>query len=172
LFSDLVKAIVKGQLLSLLVSILLVGALVGLLFRSVIAGVLSTMSLGLAMLLLFGLMGYFHIELNIATAMLSSIMIGVGIDYTIHYLWRYRAERRAGLEPTEAVMATLTTTGRGIIFNAFSVIIGFAVLMLSNFLPVQFFGFLVVVSIGACLFGALVILPSICLLWRSRFLEP
>jgi len=171
LFTELVHHIVYGQVSSLLVSIILVGLLVALLFRSLVAGLLAILPLGMAMLLLFGLMGYTHIELNVATAMLSSIMIGVGVDYTIHFLWRYKDERQR-LEPAEAVRVTLTTSGRGIVFNALSVVVGFAVLMLSAFLPVQFFGILVVVSIGACLVGALVILPAVALVFRPGFLEP
>jgi predicted RND superfamily exporter protein len=107
-----------------------------------------------------------------ATAMLSSIMIGVGVDYTIHFLWRYRAERRNGLGAPEAVKKTLTTTGRGIVFNALSVIVGFLVLFTSGFMPVRFFGFLVVVSIFSCLVGALVFIPALCLVFRPDFLEP
>jgi len=99
-------------------------------------------------------------------------MIGVGVDYTIHFLWRYRDERRRGLEPVEAVKKTLTSTGRGIIFNALSVVVGFAVLMISAFFPVRFFGMLVVVCILTCLIGALVVLPAIAILFRPRFLEP
>jgi predicted RND superfamily exporter protein len=99
-------------------------------------------------------------------------MIGVGIDYTIHFLWRYREERRNGLTYEDAVRKTLTTSGRGIIFNAFSVIIGFTALLISSFLPVKFFGFLVVVSIFACLMGALVLIPSLCIIIKPKFLEP
>ena len=172
LFAELVDAVVTGQILSLLLSLVIIGMLVALLFRSLVAGVLSMIPLGLAMGLLFGLMGYLGIELNMVTAMLSSIMIGVGIDYTIHFLWRYREERRAGKEPVESVFITLTTTGRGIVFNALSVVVGFAVMLISTFLPVRFFGFLVVVSIGTCLVGALVVLPALCLLIKPRFLEP
>ena len=171
-FSDMIDEIVKGQMISLLLSIVLIALTVMILFRSVVAGLMASIPLGLAMPLLFGIMGYFHVELNIATAMLSSIMIGVGVDYTIHYLWRYRDERRAGQEPVAAVTTTLMTTGRGIIFNALSVVIGFAVLMASSFLPIRFFGILVVISVGACLFGALVLLPAICLVFRPKYLEP
>ena len=166
------RLVVNGQFLSLGLAILTVSLLLMLLFRSVTAGLISAIPLGISMVILFGLMGVFGIELNIATAMLSSIMIGVGIDYTIHFLWRYREERRSGLNPLEGVQKTLTTTGRGIVFNALSVIIGFIVLLISNFLPVKFFGFLVVVSIFACLIGALIIVPSLCIVLRPRFLEP
>ncbi|MCK5119571.1 MAG: MMPL family transporter [Candidatus Latescibacteria bacterium] len=170
--SDLAKLMVHGQFLSLGLATVLVALLLMILFRSVTAGLISAIPLLLSMAILFGLMGVFGIELNIVTAMLSSIMIGVGIDYTIHFLWRYREERQHGLTEVDAVKKTLTTTGRGIIFNAFSVIIGFVALLFSGFLPVQFFGFLVVVSIFACLVGALVLVPSLCIVLKPKFLEP
>ena len=172
LFSELVDHVVNGQITSLSLSLGLVAIMVGFLFRSFVAGLIAAVPLTLAMLMLFGLMGYTGIELNISTAMLSSIMIGVGVDYTIHFLWRYKDERNRGLDPVQAVRTTLTTSGRGIVFNALSIIVGFAVLMLSAFLPVRFFGILVVVSIGACLLGALVFVPTMVLLFRPRFLEP
>ena len=171
IFSDLARLIINGQLLSLTMATVAVGIMLMLLFRSVVAGFFSAIPLALSMMILFGLMGIFSIELNVATAMLSSIMIGVGIDYTIHFLWRYREERR-NHEPVEAVQITLTTTGRGIIFNAFSVIIGFTVMLFSNFMPIKFFGFLVIVSISACLFGAMILIPALCLIVKPKFLEP
>ena len=116
-------------------------------------------------------MGFLGISLDIATTLLSSIMIGVGVDYTIHFLWRYRHERREGFAHKEAIVRTLTTSGRGIVFNALSVIIGFTALLYSTFLPVQFFGFLVVVTIGACLIGALVLLPALVLVLKPKFLD-
>lgn len=169
---EISRLIVNGQLLSLALAIVVVGILLMILFRSVVAGFISSIPLALSVTVLFSMMGLFGIELNIATAMLSSIMIGVGVDYTIHFLWRYRGERQNGLMPRDAVKKTLTTTGRGIVFNAFSVIIGFIVLLTSSFMPVRFFGFLVVVSIFSCLVGALVFIPALCLVFKPKFLEP
>jgi uncharacterized protein len=172
ILSELADAIVTGQVLSLGISLLAVGLFVGLAFRSFGAGVLASIPLGLALMLLFGIMGWLQFDLNISTVMLSSIMIGVGVDYTIHFLWRYRKERAQGREPKDAIYVTLTTSGRGIVFNALSVVIGFAVLMISTFIPVKFFGLLVMVSISACLVGALALLPALVLIIRPRFLEP
>jgi predicted RND superfamily exporter protein len=172
ILSELAHEIVTGQLLSLGLAILIVGILLVILFRSVTAGLISAIPLALSMAALFGLMGIFRIELNVSTAMLSAIMIGVGVDYTIHYLWRFREERQKGLDPKEAAKITLTTTGRGIVFNAFSVIFGFGALLISGFLPVRFFGFLVVVSISSCLMGALILIPALCLVIKPKFLEP
>jgi predicted RND superfamily exporter protein len=171
-FSDLAVKVVQGQFISLFLALGAVALLMMLVFRSISAGLLGIVPLGLSMLVLFGLMGFLRIELNVATALLSSIMVGVGIDYTIHFLWRYREERREGLTHPEAAWCTMLTTGRGIIFNALSVIIGFLVLLCSNFIPVRFFGFLVVVSIFACLIGALAVVPALCILLKPMFLEP
>ncbi|MFC1716028.1 RND family transporter [Candidatus Poribacteria bacterium] len=171
-FTELARSVVNGQFLSLIMATIVVSILLMITFRSVIAGLIAAIPLALSMAVLFGLMGLLSIELNIATALLSSIMIGVGVDYTIHFLWRYREERQNGLMPQEAVKRTLTTTGRGIVFNALSVIVGFVVLLVSTFLPVRFFGFLVVVSIFSCLLGALILVPALCLVLRPKFLEP
>jgi len=172
ILSELARSIVNGQILSLSLAILAVGFLLMLLFRSFTAGLIASIPLALSMAVLFGLMGIFGIELNVSTAMLSSIMIGVGVDYTIHFLWRYREERRRGDKPEGAVRTTLATTGRGIVFNALSVVVGFGVLLVSGFMPVRFFGFLVTVSILSCLVGALILIPALCLVTRPKFLEP
>jgi len=172
ILSELAHKVVDGQLLSLGLAIVVIGILLMILFRSFVAGLISAIPLAISITTLFGLMGIFRIELNVATAMLSSIMIGVGVDYTIHYLWRFREERQNGLNPQDAAKKTLTTTGRGIVFNALSVIVGFIVLFTSSFIPVRFFGFLVVVSISSCLMGALILIPALCLVLKPKFLEP
>ncbi|MCK5687794.1 MMPL family transporter, partial [Myxococcota bacterium] len=170
ILSEVVDAVITGQIWSLIFSFTVVVLMVGAIFLSPVAGLLAGLPLGLAIILLFGLMGLFKIELNATTAMLSSIMIGVGIDYTIHFLWRYKKEVHAGRDALEAVRSTMKTTGRGIVFNALSVIVGFTVLMFSAFLPVKYFGFLIVVSIGVCLVGALVLLPAILILTKPSFI--
>ena len=170
--ADLADLVVRGQVTSLAIALLVVIILLAILFRSVPAGLMSALPLAFSMVILFGWMGYLDVKLDIATALLSSIMIGVGVDYTIHFLWRYKSEREKGLVPEEAVQKTLTTTGRGISFNALSVILGFCALPFSVFLPIKIFGFLVMVSIFSCLIGALVIVPALVLVFKPAFLEP
>jgi uncharacterized protein len=171
LFKELIPLVVTGQMRSLVLSLAIIFVLGALTFRSVVAGLFTVYPISIAMLLVFGLMGYSGIELNVATAMLSSILIGVGVDYTIHFLYHYREEiQRAGLSPVEALEVTLTTSGKGIIYNALSVVVGFCVLMLSEFLPVYFFGWLLTFSILACLLGALTLLPAALLVFKPRFI--
>ena len=171
ILGTLINMVVEGQVYSLLLSAVLVLIICAAAFRSLVAGLLCSVPLAAAITLLFGLMGSAAIELNMATAMLSSVIVGVGVDYTIHFAWHYREAVREGLEPGDAVAATMRRSGRGIVFNALSVMVGFVVLLLSDFLPVNFFGFLIVVSIGACLVGALTLLPALLVALRPRFIH-
>jgi hypothetical protein len=75
------------------------------------------------------------------------------------------------MEREKAVTCAITTTGRGIIYNAFSVIIGFASLLVSSFLTVRFFGLLMILIIFACLVGGLVLVPALCMSVRPDFLK-
>lgn len=170
--SQLANLVVRGQFYSLAIALIIIFILLSLIFRSIQAGLISSIPLALSMILLFGIMGFTGVRLDVATALLSSVMIGVGVDYTIHFLWRYREEREQHRPPKEAIITTLTTTGRGIMFNALSVIVGFIILIFSSFTPIRFFGILVVVSIFSCLIGALVILPALLLNHKYKFLEP
>ncbi len=169
--AELANRVMTGTIWSLSIALVVIFLLLSLIFRSAMAGLLGIIPLSVSVLVLFGLMGWLGIRLDVATALLSSIMIGVGVDYTIHFLWRYREERQQQRPPREAVITTITTTGRGIIFNALSVIVGFLVLMISSFTPIRFFGMLVVISIFCCLVGALVILPALIIRFRFKFLE-
>ena len=141
------------------------------LFRSLTAGIVTVVPMAVSLLMLFGLMGIFQIELNIATAMLSSIMIGEGVDFAMHFLWRYREERQKGKDTIQAVRITVITTCRANIFNALAVIAGFLVVFCSSFLVVRYYGFLVVASMGSCILCTMLLMPAICLIFKPRFLE-
>jgi predicted RND superfamily exporter protein len=170
LLGNLMPMMVKGQIRSLVLSVIFAALVTGLVFRSLSAALISAMPLAFAIAGVFGLMGYLGIYLNTATSMLSSIMIGIGIDYTIHFLFRFRTEIRKGLSDEEAIVKTLSTTGQGIIINGFSVMMGFAVCMLSTFIPIYFFGWLISVSIFMCLIAALTLLPLVLILTRPKFI--
>ena len=171
MFKDLIDSVIDGQVISLVLSFVLVSFLVMILFKSVVAGIIAGIPLGVSLVLMFGVMGFTGVTLDIATALISSIVIGVGVDYMIHFLWRYKIEMQKHGNPAEAVKHTLLTTGRGIIFNAVSVMVGFVILLFSSFLPIRYFGALIVLSIAVCLVGSIVLLPSICIIFRPKFLE-
>jgi len=168
---ELADMVVSGQIKSLIFAMIVIFLLISFIFRSPKAGILSSVPLSIAIIVLFGLMGILGISLDIATALLSSIMIGIGVDYTIHFLWRFKTERARGMDHKEAASISLRTTGRGIFFNAVSVIIGFLALSLSYFAPMRYFSALIVISITICLISALVLVPAIVILTKPKFLD-
>jgi len=170
MLGTLAQLIIKGQMVSLIISLIVMFIIMSIVFRSIIGGIISVLPLISSIIIVFGFMGYTGINLDIATAMLSSIMIGVGIDYTVHFLWHIKEHIREGQNLATSIDTTLRLSGKGIIFNAFSVIIGFAVLLFSVFVPVNFFGLLILLSIGMCLLGALALLPAIISLLKPKFL--
>lgn len=168
---ELSRAVTLGQINSLIFAFLAIALLLLIIFRSLIAGLMGSFPLLFAVVCTFGIMSLTGIELNIVTALLSSISIGLGVDYTIHLFWRLKSELKNNGAYREAVIRTLTTTGRGISINAFSVIAGFAVLFLSSFPLIRSFAFLIISSILCCLFCALILIPALCLVFDPGFLK-
>lgn len=164
--------IVKGQIYSLAFAIVAIFILLMLIFKSLKAGWIGSLPLAFAIISMFGIMGWVGLELNIVTALLSSISIGVGVDYTIHLFWRIKTELTKTSSWEQAIMTSLTTTGRGIAINAFSVMLGFSVLSFSQFPYLRTFGFLIILSLALCLLCALILIPAVCAILKPAFLLP
>jgi uncharacterized protein len=170
IMSDFAESIIKGQINSLLIAVITVLLLLTIIFKSIKGGLIGSIPLLASILILFGFMGYTGIALDAATALLSSIMIGVGVDFTIQYIWCFNLQIRSGLSYPEATSSAIGTIGRSIIINAFSVMAGFGALMFSGFTSIRFFGYLVLISMGSCLVGALVIIPAFLMKYKPGFL--
>ena len=168
---EFAESIIRGQLYSLVYAILVIFLLLTVITRSIIGGMIASLPLLVSIVLMFGFMGLTGIPLDSATALLSSIMIGIGVDYTIHYLFRHREFVAAGFSNEDSVRKTVLSTGKGILYNGLSVMAGFSVLIFSGFLSIRYFGFLTVISIGTCLAGALILIPAILIIWDPPFIR-
>ena len=163
--------VVTGQTKSILVSILLVFLLVVLAFRSWVAGLYGILPLTFAMIVNFGIMGWLGLYANIENMVTSNIAIGVGIDYMIHFLHRFRREYRQGHDLVEVTRRTFDTSGVAILLNALTVALGFATIMASMFRAVSTMGFLISLAMISTCVGALTFLPALLAVFRPRFLE-
>ena len=170
IMADFAGSIIKGQVLSLLFAVVTVLVLLTIIFKSFKGGLICSIPLVASIFILFGFMGFTGIALDAATALLSSLMIGVGIDFTIQYVWCFNSQIRAGLSYSAATEKAMGTIGRSIIINGMSVMAGFSALMLSGFTSIRFFGYLVIISIGSCLIGAIVVIPALLMKFRPRFI--
>jgi len=171
IMSDFAESVIKGQVNSLLFAVIMVFLLLSVIFKSLKGGLVGIIPLSASILIVFGFMGFTGIALDAATALLSSIMIGVGVDFTIQYMWCFNGELRNGTDYENATRKAIKTIGRSIIINAFSVMAGFSALMFSGFTSIRFFGYLVLISIGACLFGAILVIPSFLLKFKPMFID-
>ncbi len=160
ILSRLSDYIVTGQVLSLLLCLTIVSLIVILLFKNYYAGLVALIPMGFAIITNFGIMGWFGIDLDMGTAMIASIAIGIGVDDTIHFLNTFRFYRDKGYGIDEIIENVLKRSGKAIIYTSFALVFGFSVLVLSNFVPNRYFGLLVALSMINTTLGALIILPS------------
>ena len=162
--------VIRGQFVSLIVSVFIILIIMSFVFKSLIGGLIATLPMAVSVSMMFGLMGYLDITLNITTSLLTCILVGVGVDYTVHFLWHLKDHLSDGDSLDEAIANTFRISGKGILFNGLSVVMGFSALLFSVFVPVRIFGILVMGSIFFCLFGALATLPALTSLIRPKFL--
>ncbi len=136
------NSLFRGQVKSLIAAFIAVSIMLILQFGSLILGLFAMIPITLTIITAFGIMGLLNIDLNIGTIMVASIAIGAGIDYTIHYISRYKNELRKRSK-IKAMKITLTGTGRAIVFNSISVTSGVFVLGFSDFGMMAIFGKLI-----------------------------
>ncbi|MFN4218704.1 MAG: efflux RND transporter permease subunit [Candidatus Bipolaricaulia bacterium] len=169
-YARLMQQIRESQIWSLLTSVSASWLIVSLLMGSAIAGALCIVPLVLTILTEFGLMAYLNLPLDMSTMMIGSIAIGIGIDYAIHFVERYRLEFARDQDGRRALAHTLTYTGAGISYNALALTLGFGVLWLSTFKGLNTFGSLVALTMVVSALSAFTVIPAILLLWKPKFL--
>jgi predicted RND superfamily exporter protein len=132
--------------------------------------------LGITILINFAVMGYLGIKLNIGTSMVASLSVGIGIDYTIHYIEAFKREYRqagglAGGREGTILWRTFTTAGKAIIINTVSVGLGFGVLLLSKFVMLQHLGLLIALTMGTSALVSLTVIPVLLTLFNPKFIR-
>ena len=152
--------IVRGQMISLLISFFLILLMLMATFRSLARGLFAMIPLGVTVLINFAIMGYAGIPLDIGTAVVSSIVIGIGVDYSIHYLSRLRASMQAGLPFEKAVLKTVRHSGKAITANAFTVGIGFTALLFSVFSPLVTMGWMITTTMIVSAMATIMLFPA------------
>ena len=172
MISEFIDLIITGQIRSLALGLLIVLLLAALMSRSLIAGLFTVLPVAVATVLNFGLMGWFHVPLGVTTALISSMGIGIGVDYAIHFVFRYRRGRLGGLTREETMDETLSTAGVAIFYNALVVLAGFLVLATSEFPPNRSLGVLVSLNMAVCFLGTVTLLAAALHRIQPAFVRP
>jgi len=162
------KSLINSQFGSLSIAIVFVVIIVGLILRSFKSGIYASIPIIASIVILFGLMGYIGISLNIATVLVASLTLGIGIDYSIHVITHFNHSYKRGGDVYRALRDVILISGKAIIINILSVAGGFLVLLFSEMVPLQYFGLLISISMIASGLGALTLLPVILILIHRK----
>ncbi|MCL4477550.1 MAG: MMPL family transporter, partial [Deltaproteobacteria bacterium] len=170
------KHLIENQETSLYLSIIAVFLLLSIVFKSLLGGLITLAPLLIKVTYNYGIMELFHIPLNVATGLIASMTIGVGVDYIIHFVMgfrmRFRQDENGSIE--RAMKEATVVTGRSILNSAIVLVGDFSVLTISSFLPMIYFGILsasmVIYSsiVSITVFPALLLLAHRHLKWLSR----
>lgn len=151
--------LIGSQTLSILISKAAILFMAMILFRSWRLGLITVIPLTMSTLIIAGSAGFLGIPLDVSTALAAGVAIGVGVDYAIHYIFRYRDEFSRSGDVLQASQATMRSVGKTILLNAIIVVVGFAVLFMSQFPPHVKLGYFVVSYMVMSCLMALIILP-------------
>lgn len=163
--------VVQSQLVSIAISLVIVFLILTAAYRSAAAGIIGIIPLSLSILLNFAAMAFFGIKLNVGTALVASVAIGIGVDYTIHYLEAYYRERKALNGMDGYLERAYESSGKAIMINAASVGAGFGVLAFSGFNILAQFGLLIACTMATSSLSALIVLPVLLNWLKPAFLD-
>ncbi len=159
LYNNMLQSLFTSQILTLGFVFLSIMLMFVILFRSFSLALIAIAPNLLAAGAVLGGMGWFGIPLDMMTITIAAITIGIGVDDTIHYIHRFRTEFAKDRNYLATMHRSHFSIGRAMFYTSITVILGFSVLMLSNFTPTIYFGLLTGVAMFAALMGALLLLP-------------
>jgi predicted RND superfamily exporter protein len=165
----LTDLVTKSQIYSLIGALVIVWILVSLIFRSPVAGLLGAIPVVFGLMGIFSFMVILKINLDIITSLLAALAIGIGVDYAIHFL--SALQRHNNLDKIEeSLQQVMNTTGKAIVINAVSVILGFIGLIFSRFMPIRQLGILFCVSMLFAGLSSLTVLPMVTIKLKPKFI--
>ncbi len=162
------ESLINSQLGSISIAIIFVILIVGLILRSLVSGIYASVPIITTIIILFGVMGISGISLNIATVLVASVALGIGIDYSIHIISHFNHTYQKTANFQIALEDSIIISGKAIIINVISVSAGFLILVFSDMVPLQYFGILISLCMLSSGFGALTLLPVILILVHRK----
>jgi predicted RND superfamily exporter protein len=168
---EVTNLIVNSQIISVALSVLIVFIIVALSNRSLASGLIAAAPIAIAVLCNFAVMGFLGIKLNIGTAIIASLAVGIGIDYTIHFMDFFRREyQRDHRGEWDFLRRTFVSSGKAIIINAVSVGAGFGVLAFSQFRVLAELGALIALSMMITALVSLTVIPALLITVKPKFI--
>ena len=170
-YTNLLSSLTGSQQSATMLVAVLLFVMLAVLLRSIRAAVIGMVPSSLPIIVVLGYMGWAGVHLDMATVMIASVALGIAVDGTIHYLFRYREELRIDGQVEAAIRRSQRSSGTAILFTSLTAVAGFLVLTLSNFKPNVYFGLLTGLAMATAIFAALTVLP-VLIAWARPFGKP
>ena len=159
LYNNVLQSLYQSQILTLSTVFVCILVMLLFLFRSIPLALIGTIPNVFTALFILGSMGLFKIPLDIMTITIAAITIGIGVDYAIHYIHRYRKEIQADADHSAAIHTVQTTVGKALYYTSITITLGFVVLVSSNFMPSIYFGMFTSLAMVISLLATFTIIP-------------
>jgi predicted RND superfamily exporter protein len=166
LYNNMLESLFKSQILTLGVVFGIILLMFMVLFQSLRLAIIGMFPNLIGAFFVLGLMGWSGIPLDMMTITIAAISIGIAVDNTIHYIHRFKAEYKKRGDYTAAMYACHDTIARAMYFTSITIIAGFSVLVLSNFMPSIYFGVFTSLAMFVALIANLTLLPVMLLLFK------
>jgi len=161
LYNNMLQSLFQSQIGSLLLVFSVIAFMLLLIFKSfkiMIIGLIPNIFVASSVV---GILGLLKIPLDIMTITVAAISVGMAVDNTIHYIYRYKKEIKTTHSIDMALQNAHTTTGRAIFYTAATIATGFSILSLSNFFPTQLFGIFTALAMLIAFISSLSLLPNL-----------
>ena len=161
LYNNMLQSLFRSQIGSLIIVFVVISVMLFLIFRStkvMIIGLLPNIFVASSVM---GLLGLLRIPLDIMTITVAAISVGMAVDNTIHYIYRYKKELKITGSTSLALDKAHSTTGRAIFYTASTISAGFLILSLSNFFPTILFGLFTAIAMILAFISSLTLLPNL-----------
>ena len=163
LFNNLLQSLFKSQILTLGLVMCGIMAMFLVLFRNLKISLIGVIPNFIAAFTILGLIGVLGIPLDMMTITIAAITIGIAVDNSIHYIYRFKEEYEKNKSYEETIRLCHSTVGVAILNTSITIIFGFSILVLSNFIPTIYFGVFTGIAMFLAMILVLTLLPSLIL---------
>ena len=166
LFNNLLQSLFKSQILTLGIVILGIFAMFFILFKNITLSLIGVVPNFIAAFFILGIIGLMEIPLDMMTITIAAITIGIAVDNSIHYIYRFREEFKEIKNYEQTLDKCHRTVGIAILNTSITIVFGFSILILSNFIPTIYFGVFTGIAMLLAMISVLTLLPKLLLIYR------
>jgi predicted RND superfamily exporter protein len=164
LFNNLLQSLFKSQILTLGLVIFGIFAMFMILFRNIKLSLIGIVPNFIAAFFILGIIGLLEIPLDMMTITIAAITIGIAVDNSIHYIYRFKEEFLKNKDYNETIKTCHSTVGVAILNTSITIVFGFSILIFSKFIPTIYFGVFTGIAMLLAMISVLTLLPSLILI--------